>query len=119
MPQIRATVLQDRHEPAKRRSVIGVDGAQSRAPRKKAAPHRDGRHLHEPAKSRSVNGLDTASQELRTGRRLHVEVGAASTDRSKHCEEGGAIEFDAASANRSEYSNIIIKSSRSKRRSKE
>ena len=71
------------------------------------------------AKSRPVDGLDTASQELRTGRRLHIEVGAASTDRSKHCEEGGDIGFDAASANRSEHSNIIIKSSRSKRRSKE
>ena len=85
-----------------------------------------------------MDGLDTASQELRTGRRLHIEVGAASTDRSKHCEEGGDIGlappprtagkhceeggdigFDAASANRSEHSNIIIKSSRSKRRSKE
>ena len=49
------------------------------------------------AKSRPVDGHDTASQELRTGRRLHIEVGAASTDRSKHCEEGGDIGFDAAS----------------------
>ena len=76
-------------------------------------------HPISTAKSRPVDGLDTASQELRTGRRLHIEVGAASTDRSKHCEEGGTIEFDDGSANRSEHSNIIIKSSRSKRRSKE
>ena len=47
-----------------------------------------------------MDGLDTASQELRTGRRLHIEVGAASTDRSKHCEEGGDIGFDAASTDR-------------------
>ena len=57
-------------------------------------------HPISTAKSRPVDGLDTASQELRTGRRLHIEVGAASTDRSKHCEEGGDIGFDAASTDR-------------------
>ena len=57
-------------------------------------------HPMRRAKSRPVDGLDTASQELRTGRRLHIEVGAASTDRSKHCEEGGDIGFDAASTDR-------------------
>ena len=81
-------MLWDRHVPAKHRSVNGVDGAQSRAPPRRRA------------KGRPVDGLDTASQELRTGRRLHIEVGAASTDRSKHCEEGGDIGFDAASTDR-------------------